>query len=118
MTSLVDEAIYGYFLRLGSPKAKGDGRFVAGRGTGPFRLVWKSGPKLFGRELTDAEIRRFGEFVKVKGDPGRNIVAIEASIQSEGIELCYEMIPSGANGVSKSGKIIIDPVLEESGQRS
>lgn len=63
-------------------------------------------------DVSQTEGDALPEFVKVKGDPGRNIVAIEAYIQSEGIELCYEMIPSGANGVSKNGKIIIDPELE------
>ena len=61
VTCVVDEAIYDYFRRLGSPKARGDGWFVAGGGTGPFRLFWKLGPKFFGRELTDTEVRRFGE---------------------------------------------------------
>lgn len=61
VTSVVDEAIYDYFRQLGSRKAQGDGWFVAGRGIGPFRLFWRWGPRFYGRELTDTEVRRFGE---------------------------------------------------------
>ena len=52
------------------------------------------------------------EFAQVAGDPGENIPAVEALIRSWGIELLYEVIPGGADGVSKKGTIVIDPTLE------
>lgn len=52
------------------------------------------------------------EFAQVAGDPGENIAAVEALIRSWGIELLYEVIPGGADGVSKKGTIVIDPTLE------
>jgi antirestriction protein ArdC len=52
------------------------------------------------------------EFAQVAGDPGESIPAVEALICSWGIELLYEVIPGGADGVSKKGTIVIDPTLE------
>lgn len=52
------------------------------------------------------------EFAEVSGDPGENIPAVESLIRDWGIELVYEEIPCGADGLSKKGTIVIDPVLE------
>lgn len=52
------------------------------------------------------------EFAEVSGDPGENIVAVERLIRSHGIELVYEVIPGGADGVSKKGTIVISPDLQ------
>ena len=52
------------------------------------------------------------EFAQVSGDPGDNIFAVEALIRSWGIELLYEDIPCGADGLSKKGTIVIAPNLE------
>jgi antirestriction protein ArdC len=52
------------------------------------------------------------EFAQVSGDPGDNIAAIEALIRSWDIELVYEHIPCGADGLSKKGTIVIAPDLE------
>ena len=46
------------------------------------------------------------------GDPGENIAAVESLIRSWGIELAYEAIPCGADGLSKKGTIVIAPGLE------
>ena len=52
------------------------------------------------------------EFARVSGDPGESIAALEALIHSWGIELVYEHIPCGADGLSKKGTIVIRPDLE------
>lgn len=52
------------------------------------------------------------EFAEVSGDPGENIPAVESLIRDWGIELVYEEIPCGADGLSKKGTIVIDPDLE------
>ncbi len=49
------------------------------------------------------------EFAEVSGDPGDNIEAVEALIRSHGIELVYEAIPGGAEGLSKKGTIVVAP---------
>lgn len=51
------------------------------------------------------------EFAEVSGDPGDNIPAVEALIRDWGIELLYEEITCGADGLSKKGTIVIDPEL-------
>lgn len=52
------------------------------------------------------------EFAEVSGDPGENIPAVESLIRDWGIELVYEEIPCGADGLSKKGTIVIAPDLE------
>lgn len=52
------------------------------------------------------------EFAEVMGDPGDNIEAVEALIRTHGIELVYEAIPGGAEGLSKKGTIVVAPDLE------
>lgn len=52
------------------------------------------------------------DFAAVTGDPGQNIEAVEHLIRSHGIELVYEVIPGGAEGVSKKGTIVVSPDLE------
>ena len=52
------------------------------------------------------------EVSKVSGDPGENIAAVEGLIRDWGIELIYEEIASGADGVSKKGTIVIAPDLD------
>jgi len=52
------------------------------------------------------------EFAEVTGDPGENIPAVESLIRDWGIELVYEEIPCGADGLSKKGTIVINPDLE------
>ena len=52
------------------------------------------------------------EFAQVSGDPGDNTAAVEALIRSWGVELVYEHIPCGADGLSKKGTIVIAPDLE------
>lgn len=52
------------------------------------------------------------QFARVSGDPGQNIAAVESLIRAWGIEILYEEIPCGADGVSKKGTIVIAPNLE------
>jgi len=63
-------------------------------------------------DVSQTEGDELPEFAEVTGDPGDNIVAIEQLIRSHGIELVYEVIPSGADGLSKKGMIVIAPDLE------
>ena len=57
------------------------------------------GPGLEGEDLPG--------FATVVGDPGSHIDAVEQLIRSRDIELLYEPIPGGADGVSKKGTIVI-----------
>ena len=52
------------------------------------------------------------EFARATGDPGENISAIEALIRNQGIQLDYEVIPSGADGLSRPNQIVVRPDLE------
>lgn len=52
------------------------------------------------------------QFAEVSGDAGHNVQAVESLIRSWGIELLYENIAGGADGVSKKGTIVIAPNLE------
>jgi antirestriction protein ArdC len=52
------------------------------------------------------------EFARATGDPGDNIAAIEKLIRSQRIQLDYELIPGGADGVSRKGQIVVRPDLE------
>ena len=67
-------------------------------------------------DVSQTEGDELPEFAQVSGDPGQSIPAVEALIHSWGIELLYEEIPSGADGVSKKGTIVIDPKLEPPAQ--
>lgn len=62
-------------------------------------------------DVSQTEGEALPEFAKVTGDPGDNIPAMEALIRTEGIQLDYEVIPGGADGVSKKGQIIVRPDL-------
>ncbi len=63
-------------------------------------------------DVSQTEGDELPEFAEVSGDPGDNIVAVEELIRARGIELVYEAIPSGAEGLSKKGAIVIAPELE------
>ena len=63
-------------------------------------------------DISQTEGDDLPEFAEVSGDPGVNIEAVERLIRSYGIELVYEAIPSGADGVSKKGTIVISPELQ------
>lgn len=63
-------------------------------------------------DVSQTEGDALPEFGDVNGDPGQNIEAVERLIRSEGIELQYEELPDGADGVSKNGKIAINPSLK------
>ena len=63
-------------------------------------------------DVSQTEGDELPEFAEVSGDPGENIKALERLIRSHGIELVYETIPSGADGVSKKGTIVVSPDLQ------
>ena len=63
-------------------------------------------------DVSQTEGDELPEFADVTGDPGDNIEAVEALIRSHGIELVYEVIPCGADGLSQKGTIIIAPDLK------
>ena len=63
-------------------------------------------------DVSQTEGDELPEFAEVSGDPGENIAAVESLIRSWGIELVYEEIPCGADGLSKKGTIVIAPDLE------
>jgi len=63
-------------------------------------------------DVSQTEGKELPEFARVTGDAGHYIDAVEHVIRSKGIELLYEEIESGADGVSRKGTIVIDPKLE------
>lgn len=63
-------------------------------------------------DVSQTEGDELPEFAEVSGDPGVNIKAVERLIRSLGIKLVYESIPSGADGVSKKGTIVVSPDLQ------
>lgn len=63
-------------------------------------------------DVSQTEGDELPEFAQVSGDPGENIPAVESLIRSWGIELVYEEIPCGADGLSRKGSIVVDPDLE------
>jgi hypothetical protein len=88
------------------PKEDGDGgESNNGKAIRGFKVV-----HVFDVSMTEGE--DLPEFAKVTGDPGENIEAVERLIRSEGIELVYESIPGGADGLSQKGTIVIVLDLE------
>ena len=67
-------------------------------------------------DVSQTEGDELPEFAEMTGDPGDNIEAVEALIRSHGIELVYEAIPGGAEGLSKKGTIVVAPELEPAGR--
>jgi antirestriction protein ArdC len=63
-------------------------------------------------DVSQTEGDELPQFASMTGDPGENITAIESVIRAEGIELEYDFLPSGADGVSQKGKIIVRPDLQ------
>ena len=63
-------------------------------------------------DVSQTEGEDLPEFAKVTGDPGANIAVVEQLIRNDGIELRYESIPGGAQGLSTKGAILIAPDLE------
>ena len=62
-------------------------------------------------DVSQTEGDELPHVAEVSGDTGDNIEAVESLIRSWGIELLYEDIPGGADGVSKKGTIVIAPNL-------
>ena len=58
-------------------------------------------------DISQTEGDDLPEFVTINGDPGDNIAAVEQLIRSHCIELFYEDLEGGADGLSKKGTIII-----------
>ena len=58
-------------------------------------------------DVSQTEGEDLPEFATVVGAPGSHIDAVEQLIRSRDIELMYEPIPGGADGVSKKGTIVI-----------
>ncbi len=67
-------------------------------------------------DVSQTEGKELPEFVRVSGDPGEHIASVERVIRRYGIELVYEEIGSGADGVSQKGRIVIQPDLEPAEQ--
>ena len=63
-------------------------------------------------DVSQTEGDELPQFAEVSGDVGDNIEAVESLIHSSGVELVYEDIAGGADGVSKKGTVVIAPDLE------
>lgn len=64
-------------------------------------------------DVSQTEGDEMPEFAKITGDPGENRQALESMVRQHGIELEYDNIAGGAEGVSQDGKIVIRPDLSE-----
>ena len=62
-------------------------------------------------DVSQMEGEDLPEFATVGGDPGPNIEAVEQLIRSREIELLYEPIAGGAEGLSQKGTIVVVPGL-------
>jgi len=62
-------------------------------------------------DVSQTEGEDLPEFATVGGDPGPNIAAVEQLIRSRNIELLYEPIAGGAEGLSQKGTIVVAPDL-------
>ena len=62
-------------------------------------------------DVTQTEGDELPEFAEVTGDPGEYVEAVERLIHSKGIELLYEAIGDGSEGLSKKGTIVVLPDL-------
>ncbi len=62
-------------------------------------------------DVSQTEGDELPQLASISGDPGENVTALENVIRSEGIALEYDFPPSGAEGVSQKGKIIVRPDL-------
>ena len=63
-------------------------------------------------DVSQTEGDALAEFAEVSGEPGENIESVEKLIRSHGIELVYQAIPGGADGLSKKGTIVVSPELQ------
>ena len=62
-------------------------------------------------DVSQTEGDELPEFAIATGDPGDNVTAIESLIRSHEIQLDYEEISGGADGVSRPGQIVVRPDL-------
>lgn len=62
-------------------------------------------------DISQTEGEPLPEIAQANGDPGIYTEAMEAFVSSSKIELVYEVLPGGADGLSQKGKIIINPDL-------
>lgn len=62
-------------------------------------------------DVTQTEGEKLPQFAAPDGDPGEKLSQLEAIVRGQGIELKYEAIPFGAEGVSRGGEIAVRPDL-------
>jgi antirestriction protein ArdC len=63
-------------------------------------------------DVTQTEGDELPEFAKIGGEPGQLLESLEELIRANGIVLKYEVLPGGAQGVSRKGEIGISTHLE------
>ncbi len=63
-------------------------------------------------DVTQTEGDELPEFAKIGGEPGQLLDSLEELIRANGIVLTYEVLPGGAQGVSRKGEIGISTQLE------
>ncbi|MEZ6117119.1 MAG: ArdC family protein [Pirellulaceae bacterium] len=63
-------------------------------------------------DVSQTDGKPLPEFARATGDPGDNLEKMESFIRNRGIQLAYEEIPSGADGVSRKGQIVVRPDLD------
>jgi antirestriction protein ArdC len=62
-------------------------------------------------DVSQAEGQELPQFAAPDGDPGEKLSQLEAIVRGQGIDLKYEVIPLGADGVSRGGEIAVRPDL-------
>lgn len=62
-------------------------------------------------DVAQTEGQELPRFASPNGEPGEKLWQLEALIRNQGIALTYDVIPGGADGVSRGGDIIVRPGL-------
>jgi hypothetical protein len=64
-------------------------------------------------DVSQTEGGELPEFAEISGTPGDNLLRLESLVRQNGIELEYDYIPNGADGMSSKGTIVVRPGLSE-----
>jgi antirestriction protein ArdC len=62
-------------------------------------------------DVSQTEGEELPEFASPDGDPGAKLKQLESLVRGQGITLNYDVIPFGADGVSRGGEITVRPDL-------
>jgi antirestriction protein ArdC len=67
-------------------------------------------------DVSQTEGQELPEFSRIDGNPGDKLARLEAVVRNHSIELEYDAIPGGADGVSQGGRIVVTTGLQAAEQ--